>query len=124
MKNDLLSVALDYSDTPGGRYEEEGPNSGERFRDTLLLPGFLAARASDTVLTVSLDAVEGYATSFLEEAFGGLVRKLRDRDQRPPTAEMINRYLKVECHDVPLWADDARRYIQKALKACGELVPA
>ena len=124
MTQHQLSVALDYTDLPGGRYPEEGPKSGQEFREEWLLPRFLAARAAGATLTVSLDGVEGYATSFLEEAFGGLVRALGLQDSQPPTAEIINRHLRIECFDVPLWAQDAHRYITKALRNNGALVAA
>lgn len=70
MTSTMISIAKDYSDTPAGRYEADGPFSGERFRDELLAP---ALRAYSSV-TVDLDGALGYGSSFLEEAFGGLVR--------------------------------------------------
>lgn len=65
-----IKVAQDFSKYPGGRLKTDGPASGERFRDDFLLP---ALKASDMVV-VYLDGVAGYPHSFLEEAFGGLVR--------------------------------------------------
>jgi len=66
----MISIASEYSDTPAGRYRTDGPFSGERFRDEMLLP---ALRENDSV-EVNLDGVVGFGSSFLEEAFGGLVR--------------------------------------------------
>ena len=59
---------------PGGRYISDGPFSGEAFRDEILLPALLASIATGQRLQVVLDGVPGYGSSFLEEAFGGLVR--------------------------------------------------
>ena len=56
---------------PSGRYRCEGKGSAEEFREDHLIP---ALNRSDLV-TVELDGVMGYGSSFLEEAFGGLVRK-------------------------------------------------
>ena len=67
----VISVARDFSTVPAGRTKNDGPNSGERFRDELLYP----AIRSGAEVTVDLDGAEGYGSSFLEEAFGGLVRK-------------------------------------------------
>jgi hypothetical protein len=66
----MISVIEQFSENPAGRYVTDGPNSGERFRDEVLAP---ALNSSDKV-KVNLDGVLGYGSSFLEEAFGGLVR--------------------------------------------------
>jgi hypothetical protein len=68
--NAMISIAKDYTDTPAGRYAADGPYSGERFRNEFLVP----ALRSNTAVTVDLDGALGYGSSFLEEAFGGLIR--------------------------------------------------
>jgi len=73
----LIKIATDFSELPGARYEKEGPFSGERFRDEILLPKYLEAVQKKVKLTIDLDDCFGFATSFLEESFGGLVRKLQ-----------------------------------------------
>jgi hypothetical protein len=67
----VVSVARDFSKYPAGRYVTDGPASGEAFRERFLLP----AMSSGDALTIELDGTRGYGSSFLEEAFGGLVRK-------------------------------------------------
>lgn len=69
----LLRVS-DYVKAPGFRLKSDGPNSGEWFRDAVLLPALKKAIADHEKLTVQLDGVAGYGSSFLEEAFGGLIR--------------------------------------------------
>jgi hypothetical protein len=69
----LINIARQFSKTPAGRYYADGPDSGERFRDEYLEP---ALRCGDQV-AVEIDGTHGYSSSFLEEAFGGIVRKLR-----------------------------------------------
>lgn len=64
-----ISVA-DFSQFPAGRYRSDGPRSGEAFREDVLLP---ALRKGP--VRVLLDGTMGYGCSFLEEAFGGLVRE-------------------------------------------------
>ena len=62
----------DFSEYPGPRKESIGPNSGEKFREKVLAP---AIRANpDELIVVNLDGTSGYGSSFLEEAFGGLIR--------------------------------------------------
>ena len=65
-----IHIAEDFSRVPAGRYRVDGPRSGEALRQDHLAP---ALRKADKVI-VHLDGVTGYGSSFLEEAFGGLVR--------------------------------------------------
>lgn len=74
-----IKISKDFSDTPGGRYKSEGEYSGEEFRDNILIPQYDKAIEQGKKLVVNLDGCYGLATSFLEEAFGGLVRKKKDR---------------------------------------------
>lgn len=67
----VIDVGKQFSRFPSGRYEKNGSTSGEAFRKRLLEP---ALRANDGKVQVLLDGTVGYGSSFLEEAFGGLVR--------------------------------------------------
>lgn len=64
------SIANQFTRTPAGRYFSDGPFSGERFREEVLLPALRGGKQ----IAVSLDGAVGFGSSFLEEAFGGLVR--------------------------------------------------
>jgi hypothetical protein len=66
----IISVARDFSKFPAGRFNEDGDFSGQRFREQLLIRGLSKAER----VIVELDGTAGYGSSFLEEAFGGLVR--------------------------------------------------
>ncbi|WP_080758295.1 STAS-like domain-containing protein [Pseudomonas lurida] len=64
-----------FSRTPYGRYESDGDYNGARFRDEILAAHFRDDKVKK--VNVYLDTVEDgyeYGSSFLEEAFGGLVR--------------------------------------------------
>lgn len=74
----VINIARDFGRFPAGRYETDGPYSGESFREKLLVP---ALRCGSEVITVEFDGARGLASSFLEEAFGGLVRLGFDADQ-------------------------------------------
>lgn len=65
-----ISIAKDFSVYPGGRTPIDGPFSGEEFRENILIPIF----NSNEEVIIDFDGVRGYGSSFLEEAFGGLVR--------------------------------------------------
>ena len=71
----MINVATDFTRYPGGRYRQDGDFSGEEFRDDVLVPALRKARATSTRVVVVLDGATGYPSSFLEEAFGGLVRE-------------------------------------------------
>lgn len=66
----MINIALDFSDVPGGRFPADGEFSGETFREKYLVPRLDA----NEIIDVVLDNTEGMGSSFLEEAFGGLVR--------------------------------------------------
>ena len=77
----------DYAVAPGGRYRKDGPFSGEQFRDDILVPKLLAAADRNEEVVVELDGVAGYGSSFLEEVFGGLIR--RDVMARQDTSPVL-----------------------------------
>lgn len=98
-----ISIAEDYTMTPGGRLISEGPFSGEEFREKILLPAFEEAIQKSTQLIVDLDGGYGYGSSFLDESFGGLARKLHNpkiRDivivskEEPELIEKIKKYIE------------------------------
>lgn len=66
-----ISVARDFAKAPIGRFRTDGPQSGEVFRVQCLRPALEKAE----IVEVDLDGTEGYGSSFLEEAFGGLIRE-------------------------------------------------
>ncbi|MEI3853578.1 MULTISPECIES: STAS-like domain-containing protein [unclassified Ensifer] len=65
---------VDFSAYPAGRDEKDGPFNGKKFRDEILVPAIRKAIETRDKVLVILDDVKSYGSSFLEEAFGGLVR--------------------------------------------------
>ncbi|MBZ5696256.1 MAG: STAS-like domain-containing protein [Acidobacteriia bacterium] len=103
-----ISVARDFSQTPGPRSREEGDFSGEEFLETLLRPQFVESVAAGQKLNIDLDGTEGYATSFLEAAFGGLAREYE--------ASKILDTLTFKCEDEPYLVQEITKYIKEARK--------
>jgi len=66
----VIQIAKEFSRYPAGRKIKDGPFSGEFFRKKFLDPNL---HIHDK-LVIELDGARGYGSSFLEEAFGGLVR--------------------------------------------------
>jgi len=71
MAQPIINIATDFTRYPGGRYLNDGPYSGERFRKDFLLPVLKSGQHA----RIKFDGARGYGSSFLEEAFGGLVRE-------------------------------------------------
>src|SRR3954470_14868043 len=67
----VIIVARCFFRFPAGRYVADGPFSGEAFRQKFLIPAFTQGQR----FIVDLDGTAGFGSSFLEEAFGGLVRE-------------------------------------------------
>lgn len=70
-KATTVRIGADFSRVPAGRFYSDGPNSGQRFREEILVP----CLRDPGVVVIDLDDTEGYGSSFLEESFGGLVRE-------------------------------------------------
>lgn len=73
-----INVASDFSRSPGGRSRRNGPHNGVEFRTEVLEPLLRKIPNEYTKLVVNLDGVDTYIGSFLEEAFGGLLRGFYD----------------------------------------------
>lgn len=101
-----INISKEFAQAPGARNVDEGLFSGEDFLKRALLPRFKQALASGDTLFVDLDGTEGYATSFLEEAFGGLARIY------PPT--QVLETIDFKSLDEPLLVDEIRSYILEA----------
>lgn len=101
-----ISVAKDFTRYPAGRYKVNGSTSGEAFRERFLEEPLRRGES----LVIELDGTVGYGSSFLEEAFGGVVRRLG----RAP--EEILRHLTIVSAD-PTLAAEIRQYIIEAKPA-------
>ena len=104
-----INICKDYTDTPGGRYISQGEFSGEYFRNKLLKPKYLEAVEKNEKLKIDLDGGYGYGSSFLEEAFGGLIRDL-DEDYKQ-ALEII----QIKSNDEPSLIEDITKYIKDAI---------
>ena len=75
-----IKISNDFSVTPGPRFIKEGHYSGELFLTKILREKYKQAISSNLKLMIDLDDTAGYATSFLEESFGGLQREYPQRN--------------------------------------------
>lgn len=103
-----VSVARDFNGRPGGRFPWEGDHSGEEFRETVLRQRYEEALSKNLQLVVDLDGTSGYASSFLEEAFGGMIRK-----RYAEKHDLLSR-LTVVSEAQPKWKERVDRYIRQS----------
>lgn len=108
--NMKISIAQKFTRTPGPRYIKEGKFSGELFRKTILKDIVSEAITKNEELTIVLDGAAGYGTSFLEEAFGGLIRE----DKIPYND--LKRVLVFVTKEEPYLEDDINEYLEDAAK--------
>lgn len=67
-----IKISRDFTVTPGARCYSDGPFSGEEFYNNLLKKKYEEAVRLGIKLRVDLDGTDGYASSFLNEAFSRL----------------------------------------------------
>ena len=67
----IINVANDFTPFVGGRYIEDGEGNATEFRQNYLVP----LLKKNQRIIIELDGVAGYPASFIDEAFGGLVRE-------------------------------------------------
>ena len=106
-----------FSRFPGPRFTSQGKFSGELFREQFLLPKVRHAVDSGEMLTVDLTGLIACGTSFLEEAFGGLIRENKYQ------LAQLQPVLEIKCDDRRRYVDEISRYMQAAedeRRAAGE----
>ena len=101
----------EFTEFPGPRFKKLGPFSGEEFRETILEP---AIKESGTNIQIDLDGTFGYGSSFLEEAFGGLVRGRVINEAQ--AKELCNHIVSEED---PSLAEEVKSYLLDATKGVG-----
>ena len=102
----MVSVAKDFTRFPSGRYVQNGDTSGQAFRERFLEKPI---SRGETVV-VDFDGTIGYGSSFLEEAFGGLVRKLK------LPADFFLTHLTLKSADASI-REEVQEYIREAAAA-------
>lgn len=102
MREQIINIAKDFTETPGARYYTDGNFPGEEFRDKFLKNIF---NEYDKII-INLDGTEGYPTSFSEEAFGGLARIY-------PIEEVLKKLVFIS-NEEPDLINEIQQYIKNA----------
>ncbi|HCY83261.1 MAG TPA: DUF4325 domain-containing protein [Xanthomarina gelatinilytica] len=103
-----INIYEDFTDTPGARTYEDGEFSGQEFFDKLLLPKYEEAVNKNEKLQINLDGTNGYASSFLNEAFSRLGNKFNP--------ETVWNNLIVISNEVPKYIDKVKDSIYEKRK--------
>lgn len=104
-----IKISSDFTDTPGGRERAEGEYSGEQFREEILVPKYEEAERKGEKLSIDFDDCFGFGTSFLEEAFGGLVREHHKK-------QILKRIIIISHEDKTI-EKNINKYVKAAEKA-------
>ena len=106
-----IVIARDFSKFPAGRFVTDGEASGAAFRELLVD----ALNTNEDVVVV-FDGVAGFGSSFLEEAFGGLVRECH------MAKAFLDEHLRLRTEESDLadFVKLAERYIEEAAGAVAE----
>lgn len=100
-----ILISRQFSKTPFGRYVSDGPHSAERFRKECLVPAFIGVQEP---VEVDFDGISlAIGSSFLEEAFGGLIRK------EGIPKDKVKKYLVVKS-ELPFYRQQIARFIENA----------
>ena len=92
-----ISVLDNFSEFPALRHCNISDKSGEEFYHNILNEEFKKAYEKNEKLTVNLDATAGYASSFLDEAFGNLVYDF--------TLEAVKKTIEIISEQEPHWKE-------------------
>lgn len=106
-----IDVASDFSPFPIGRFTpRDGEFTGQSFRERLLAPALRSVVGSNERVNVDIEGLITLGSSFLEEAFGGLVR------ESGFTRSEVEKYVVIEFKDPSLkfYADEIAKYIREA----------
>jgi hypothetical protein len=92
-----ISILKDFSEFPGLRHCNISDKSGEEFYHSVLNKAFKEALEKKEQLIVTLDDTAGYASSFLDEAFGNLVYDF--------TLEVVSQNIEIISEQEPHWKE-------------------
>ena len=108
-KTTNIVIAEVFSPYPAGRYPDDGEFNGTTFRQDHLVPALQKFERVEVVF----DRVAGFGSSFLEEAFGGLIR------EEGMSKEFLDNHLVLSTTEEDLEDDVelARNFMAEAAKA-------
>ena len=98
-----IKIATKWSKSPTGRYLQDGKSNATSFRKEFIH----GPLASGERFFIDLDGTDGYGSSFLDEAFAGLIR-----DKLVAKSDFFNRF-EFKSDEDPSYIDEIRSYIDE-----------
>lgn len=116
-KQKITIIIAEYSKSPGPRYCYQGDDSGEDFYHKILNGRFKDAVEQISELEINLDGPDGYASSFLDEAFGNLVFDFG--------LENVQKRITIISKEEPEWIEmiESETYVQWEQRRTNNQVP-
>lgn len=105
-KKYMMKFTEVFTDMPIGRYRKDGDHSGEVFREDFLIP----ALEKNPKVILDLDGAYGFGSSFLDEAFAGIIRN------KTYTLDELQEKLEIVCTDDPETIKQIQKYLLEATK--------
>ncbi|PBQ30547.1 hypothetical protein CNR22_01765 [Sphingobacteriaceae bacterium] len=93
----IISILNNYSEYPGLRNCNISEHSGEEFYHVVLNKEFKDSFEKSETVQINLDGTGGYASSFLDEAFGNLVYDF--------SLENVKKYVEIISEEEPHWKE-------------------
>ncbi|KAB2879761.1 DUF4325 domain-containing protein [bacterium] len=93
----VIKIADDFSEFPALRHCNISEKSGEEFYHNVLNEAFKKVYEKGDKLTINLDDTAGYASSFLDEAFGNLVFDF--------TLDVVKKHINIISIQEPHWKE-------------------
>ncbi|MCF7725303.1 STAS-like domain-containing protein [Sulfitobacter sp. M22] len=112
----MIDMAREFSPYPSGRVPDDGEFNGQKFRREYLMPAIvkiLNGDIEDTEIVIDIDGVRVFGSSFLEEAFGGLVRE----DEIDSLRAIPLLRIKRTKAGLQMYEDDIKDHLTTALEA-------
>ncbi|RYY79892.1 MAG: DUF4325 domain-containing protein [Moraxellaceae bacterium] len=109
MKDIIINIAQDFNRRPVGRSRKNSSHSGEAFRDDILLPKLqeVIEINDGSKILVDFTGTTMQGSSFLEEAFGGILRNYNF------TADILKKYLTIVSPRRPAIEQTIWQYIEE-----------
>ncbi|ENV36850.1 STAS-like domain-containing protein [Acinetobacter venetianus] len=109
MSDMIINIATDFYPRPAGRFSSDGEYTGQTFRENFLKPKLKVLQSSvGSHLVIDFTGVTMAGSSFLEEAFGGLVRN----DQF--SKDFLKKVLIIKSPRRPIIKERIETYIEEA----------
>lgn len=102
----IINVANDFSLMPSGRHRSDGSYTGDHFYEILIKE--IEKVPEDEKIIINFDGVLAAGSSFLEQAFAGLIR-----EKKISKNQFFNKF-EIVANEYPEIREKVKRYVSEA----------